>query len=124
MRSILKRICALLSFIRSLIIYLLDTGGRSLPQAAFYYVVLPVIIFAFLYMGLGALNFANGKSLPDGFEGLWYCLFFSIGMFTGTGTGNITPHMSFQWLASLEAILALILIALAIGYIVNRLSSR
>ncbi len=103
--------------------YSLDTAGKSLPRAIFSFIVAPVMTFAIVYWLSGALVFTGGKPLPAGLEGFWYSLYYSIGIFTGTGSGDLAPQYPFLWLTSLEAITACVLIAVAIGYIVNRLSS-
>lgn len=85
-----------------------------------------IVLFAVLYRWSDGIRFDGDIPLPRGFEGFLYALYFSVFVFTGTGSGALTTTDQFSiiGLMVLESIVAFIFTVVVIGYVVNRLSSR
>jgi len=124
MNSFFRKIRLVSNFLESLIVYVLDIASKSVLRTIIVFILAPILIFAILYWLSAAVMLNDKGPLPAGWEGFLYSLYYSIATFTGTEPGDLAPHHAGLWLTSLEAILAVIFIAVAIGYIVNRLSSR
>jgi L-asparagine transporter-like permease len=124
MNNVLRKGELVFDFLESLILYSLDAASRSVRRTIAVFIALPIVICAVIYWLCGAIVFDDGSPLPKGINGLFYSLYYSIATFTGIEPANLAPRCTGLWLTALEAVLACILIAVAIGYIVNRLSSR
>jgi hypothetical protein len=121
---VLHRVLLIPALLESWIRYGLDTVSKGLVQTIAVFIFAPIVVFAAAYWSSGTVTFVDNEPLPAGLEGFLHSLRYSIGTFTGTGSSDLTPHCSGLWLTSLEAIMACVFIAVALGYIVNRLSSR
>lgn len=124
MNSFLQKARLVSNFLESLVMYSLDTASRGVFRTIVVFIFAPIVAFAVAYWLLDAITFGDNHPLPVGLKGFFYCLHYSIATFTGIESGNLACHCPWLWLTSLEGILSCIFVAVAIGYIVNRLSSR
>ena len=115
--------------LRAWLEYRLFRIGKGLLSPLLVYVALPIFIFGLLYTLKGWVCIDRGgeiAALPPRYR-FWYSLLFSTLVFTGSEPGQLTScpgHAGMYTLMAIESLGAFIIIAVIIGYLVNRLSSR
>ena len=124
-------VSAVSDFLRAWIEWMLYRIGKGLFWPFLLFMICPIVLFALLYHWSGGIrlegnNLESPDHLPSGLQGFWYCLYFSVFVFTGSEPGALTTcgDPAITGLMALEAMLAYIFMVVVIGYLVNRLSSR
>jgi hypothetical protein len=115
--------------LRAWLEFLLFRISKGLLSSFLLYVIVPIIAFGLFYAWKGWVcieNAGNPITLPPQYR-VWYSIFFSVMVFTGSEPGQLTscPGNLFMYASmAVESLIAFIVIAVVIGYIINRLSSR